>query len=112
MVGVKYVYCTFQRGGVHQWNNASGKVEYLRNLHHHYFFFKVWVSVDSDDREIEFILLRGELESFVNTLGEKVGSCEMMIREILNYLRDKYPHRKYKIDVSEEGINGAYYEGE
>jgi hypothetical protein len=71
----------------------------------------VEVSVDGD-REIEFIMLKHRLEKFVDSWGEIVGSCESQAILILEFLRASYPGRVYRVEVSEDGENGAIVEDE
>jgi len=84
-------------------------VEFLRNDHRHMFHFRVDIEVWHDDRDIEFILFKRELESQyrddIITLDHK--SCEMMADELAEYIQDAYPGRDLKIEVSEDGENGA-----
>ena len=73
----------------------------------------------NDDREIEFILFKRELEAQYSR--ETVGlskylhldhkSCEMLADDLAEYIREEYPGRDLKIEVSEDGENGAvsYY---
>ena len=107
-----YVYCTFTAEKLHKWDGAKevSGVEFLANLHRHLFHFKVGVEVKHDNREVEFILLKRELEKEVKAWGEVVGSCEMMVEKLYTYLQANYPQRKYLIEVSEDSENGANYQ--
>jgi hypothetical protein len=78
----------------------------------HYFYFKVWVEVQHDNRDIEFIQLRRWLESLYssNTLELNNKSCEMLADELYQTVSARYPGDEIRIDISEDNINGAYVE--
>ncbi len=109
-----WVYCTAQVERLHKWDKAGEfeEVSYLANLHRHVFHVRAWVEVFDDDREIEFIMLKHRVEKLIDGWGSVVGSCEMMAREILEYLKVMYKDkpRKFKVEVSEDGENGAMVE--
>jgi len=113
----KWIFVTFQREGIHCWPGAKDLpgVEFLANPHRHLFKFRVEVQVFHDDREIEFILFKRELEKLYGDgiLELDYKSCEMIADELAKYIKDHYPGRFMKIEVSEDGENGAvgYYEG-
>ncbi len=113
----KWIFVTFQREGIHCWPGAKDLpgVEFLANPHRHLFKFRVEVQVFHDDREIEFILFKRELEKLYGDgiLALDYKSCEMIADELAKYINDHYPGRFMKIEVSEDGENGAvgYYEG-
>jgi hypothetical protein len=108
-----WVYCTAQVERLHKWDGAVDKeeVKYLMYLHRHVFHVKAWVEVFDDDREVEFIMLKHRVEKLVDGWDEVVGSCEMMARNILTHLQTAYgDKRHYKVEVSEDGENGAMVE--
>lgn len=107
-----WVYCTFQREKLHKWKGAKKlpEVSYLANLHRHQFQFKVSVQVYTDDREIEFIMLKHKVERLVDSWGTTVGSCEMMAEDIVAFLEKAYGGKKFRVQVSEDGENGAEVE--
>ena len=117
-----FVYVTFQKEGYHCFPEAAtdpryatggvDDVSHLANKHMHYFFFKVWVEVKHNNRDIEFIQLRRWLESMFNdgTLNLNSKSCEMICEDLYRPLATKYPFSEIRIDVSEDNINGAYLE--
>ena len=73
------------------------------------FHFKVAIEVFHDDRELEFILFKRELEGLYtdSTLELDYKSCEMMADDLSEYIIDKYPGRNLVIEVSEDGENGV-----
>jgi hypothetical protein len=117
-----FIYCTFQKEGYHRFpgadvdpNYATGDeydVSHLALRHMHYFNFKVWVQVTHQNRQIEFIQLRRWIERLYSTgsLELDYKSCEMLCDDLYEKLSERYPGMEIRIDVSEEGINGAYTE--
>jgi hypothetical protein len=114
----KWVFVTFQKEGIHKFPGASGLpgVEFLQYDHRHMFHFRVEIQVFHDDREIEFILFKRELLKLYDeaTLELNYKSCEMMSDDLAKYITGHYPGRFLKIEVSEDGENGAvmYYSGD
>jgi len=114
----KFIWVTFQKEGIHKYPQALHDplledVKFLGYPHRHIFHFRVQIQVFHDDRELEFILFKRELEALYNdsTLQLDFKSCEMIADDLANYILDKYPNRKLVIDVSEDNENGAraYY---
>jgi hypothetical protein len=103
------IFVTFQKEGIHRYPLAPKEVEFLRHPHRHMFHFRVEMAVFHDDRDVEFIMLKRELEALYSdkTLTLEYKSCEMMAKELLNYLLTAYPDRDITITVSEDGENGA-----
>ena len=110
----KYIWVTYQKEGIHRYPDAPEGVEFLRNPHRHMFHFKVQIEVFHDDRDIEFILFKRELEGLYTegTLQLNHRSCEMMADDLADYIKVNYPGRHLIITVSEDGENGAtcYYD--
>ena len=67
------------------------------------------LQVFHDDREVEFILFKRELEKLYGDSVLEIDhkSCEMLAEDLAKYVDDHYPGRKMKISVSEDGENGA-----
>jgi hypothetical protein len=110
----KRIFVTFQKEGLHKWPDATQHpgVEFLANEHRHMFHFRVDLQVFHDDREVEFILFKRELEGLYTegTLQLDYKSCEMMADELGEYITDKYSGRHFSIEVSEDGENGCLVE--
>ena len=110
----KYIWVTYQKEGIHRYPDAPKGVELLRNPHRHMFHFKVQIEVFHDDRDIEFILFKRELEGLYTDgiLQLDYRSCEMMADDLADYIKVNYPGRHLIITVSEDGENGAtcYYD--
>jgi len=106
---------SFQKEGIHKYpaaleDPALKDVQFLGYPHRHIFHFKVEIEVFHDDRDIEFILFKRELENLYNeesamTLDYK--SCEMIARDLAKYIHTKYPGRSLSISVAEDNENGC-----
>lgn len=115
-----FIWVTFQKEGIHRYP-AAGEVEALKDVsflahpHRHIFHFRVELEVFHDDRDIEFILFKRELEALYNTGVMQINSmsCEMLARELHDYIDNTYPGRDHAIEVSEDGENGCklYFQG-
>ena len=113
----KRIFVTFQKEGIHKYPAAPEGVEFLQYPHRHMFHFRVEIDVFHDDRDIEFILFKRELERLYSSIEAegKTGptleldykSCEMIADDLSEYIYEKYPHRSFTITVSEDGENGA-----
>lgn len=109
----KFIWITFQKEGIHKYPDAPKGVEFLRHPHRHIFFFRVELEVMHDDRDVEFILFKRELENLYSNdiLQLDYKSCEMMADDLASYIQLNYPNRDLIISVSEDNENGAkcYY---
>lgn len=110
----KHIWVTFQREGIHKYPAALedpklADVSFLGYPHRHMFHFRVELEVFHDDRDVEFILLKRELEGLFDngTLQLDYKSCEMIADDLADYIVDKYPGRRLVITVSEDNENGA-----
>ena len=94
-------------------------MSHLRERHRHVFEVTVWAKQTHDNRDLEYIMLKRDLERWAEEdlgdgsepieLGEM--SCEMVAKELIQYLRDEYDEvRAYKAEVLEDGENGALVE--
>lgn len=95
----------------HRYKEAPQEVLYLRNLHRHMFNYEVELEVFHDDRELEFIMVKHEIESYLATRSENWSneiSCEQMAECIGCILRSKYGfERSLSVSVFEDNENGA-----
>ena len=116
----KMIWVTFRKEGIHKFpaalddpTLATGDeydVSFLGYPHRHIFHFKVSIEVFHDDRDIEFILFKRELESLYSEEGAMTlnyQSCEMIARELAKYIQTKYPNRALSISVAEDNENGC-----
>jgi hypothetical protein len=108
------IWVTFQKEGIHKYPAAASDpklaaVSFLANPHRHMFHFRVELEVFHDDRDVEFILLKRELEGLytAGTLQLNNMSCEMIARELLTYIHETYSGRNCTINVSEDNENGC-----
>ena len=109
------IWVTFQKEGIHRYPAAAtdpklAEVSFLASPHRHIFHFRVELEVFHDDRDVEFILLKRELEGLYNTGGSlklNYMSCEMIARELLAYINETYRGRDCTINVSEDNENGC-----
>ena len=118
----RWIYVKFQKEGIHKYpaalsdpNLATGDkydVSFLGHPHRHIFHFRVWISVQHNDRDIEFIQFKRWLESLYNGQGSTLSldykSCEMMAEDLYQQISTKYPGRSVWIEVSEDGENGTF----
>lgn len=110
----KTIWVRFQKEGIHKYPAALtdpklAEVQFLGHPHRHMFHFEVEMEVFHDDRDVEFILLKRELEGLYEqgTLQLDYKSCEMLCDDLADYILDKYPSRNLRISVSEDNENGA-----
>lgn len=109
-----FIWVTFQKEGIHKYPQALTdpklkEVEFLGYPHRHMFHFRVELEVFHDDRDIEFILFKRELEGLYSegTMQVDNQSCEMIARELAKYIQTKYPNRALSISVAEDNENGC-----
>ena len=101
------IYCSTQFEGFHSWDGAPDEVAFLRDRHRHTFHVTLWMEVDHDDRDVEFILLKRELEAYIaDELQDENYSCEQYARAIRDEFEARYDNR-CRVEVSEDGENGA-----
>lgn len=113
------VYCTFAIDGTHNWANIPdvdylSDVQFLKLPHRHMFHFKCYAEVGHADRDIEFIVMKRDLQTYIDEKyydGEKRScvfgsmSCEHIACELL----DNFEYLT-KVEVNEDNENGAIVE--
>jgi hypothetical protein len=118
----KMIWVTFRKEGIHKYPAAltdptlatgdEDDVSFLGYPHRHIFHFRVWISVQHNDRDIEFIQFKRWLESLYNGQGAVLSldykSCEMMSDDLYDMISQEYPDREIWIEVSEDGENGSF----
>ena len=116
----KMIWVTFRKEGIHCYPAAledpklktgdKYDVSFLGNPHRHIFHFRVWISMQHNDRDIEFIQFKRWLESMYNnsTLSLDYKSCEMMSDDLYEKIVERYSDREVWIEVSEDGENGSF----
>ena len=107
----RHIRVSFQKEGIHKYPAAKDLpgVEFLQYPHRHLFHFYVTLEVNHNDRDVEFILFKRELESLFETGAMQAYnmSCEMMAEEVLGYIETEYPGRVVQVEVFEDDENGA-----
>lgn len=91
----------------HKWDEAPPHVQYLRSLHRHVFHVELHKIVTENNREIEFITLRADVDRFLRERydqGCSSHSCEEFAQRLFEYFNAS------KVIVSEDGENGACIE--
>ncbi len=108
------IWVTFQKEGIHLYPAALtdpelAEVSFLGYPHRHIFHFRVEVGVVHNDRDIEFILFKRELESLYSDgiMQMDHKSCEMLAEDLIGYISVAYPNRPITVSVSEDDENGA-----
>ena len=105
------IWVTTSFEAMHKWVDCPYEdVTFLRSLHRHIFHVKVWCVVNHSDRDIEFIRLKRYLCDYIGNRFSRQNlgnmSCETIAENILRYLNGL----AYKVEVSEDGENGAIVE--
>ena len=112
----RWIWVTFQRAGFHYYpaaisDQALADVNYLGNRHRHLFKFTVQIQVTHNDRDLEFHQVLNVCESLMrNTIDINHKSVEMLADDLFLQLAIRYPNRKMKISVSEDGECGCTIE--
>lgn len=95
----------------HRYLSAPTEVAYLRNLHRHMFNYEIELEVYHDDRELEFIMVKHDVEDYLSHSHlnwEETTSCEQMANCIGLYLQTKHGfERSLTVSVFEDNENGA-----
>ncbi len=100
------VRTTFE--ATHSWPECPFEdVKYLKNEHRHIFHVEVEISVNHQDRDIEFIRAKQDIKDFIRRHFEKqylIGkSCEMIAQKIF----DDCEYNCEYVSVFEDNENGA-----
>ena len=113
----QWVWVTFQKVGFHRYPAAAtdptlANFQYLGDKHRHLFKFKVFIEVFHGDRDVEFHAALNFCESLfeTRTIDIDYKSVEMLADDLYEKLHEKYPGRKMKIEVSEDGECGGLIE--
>ena len=111
------IFVTFQKEGLHYYPAAAtapalADVSFLGSPHRHIFHFRVDIEVEHSNRDIEFIQFKRWLEQLYSSgvLELNYKSCEMMAEDLYVQIATRYPERNIKIEISEDGENGAHLE--
>ena len=125
----RQIWVTFKKEGIHKYPAAltdpmlatgdEYDVSFLGYPHRHKFYFKVWIEVFHNDRDIEFIQFQRWLERRYTSVEKGLDgdvlqldykSCEMIADDLATVIQNKYPDRWLKISVAEDDENGCEIE--
>jgi len=98
------VWVTTQFEAYHKWEDAPDDVCFIRAFHRHIFEVKMEMEVTDDNREIEFFILKRQLNDYVqeNFYGKRFTlSCEQIACLIMSRFK------AFSVTVSEDGENGS-----
>lgn len=102
------VFCRTKFESFHCWPDAPDEVNFLRVRHRHMFGVKAFKTVYHTDRDVEFILLKREVERTIEVFIEEEDtanwSCERWALELLKACK------LTRVEVDEDGENGAIVE--
>lgn len=116
---MRSIWITFTKEGMHKYPGADtdpklatggwDDVSFLGYPHRHTFYFKVWIEVFHNDRDIEFIQFKRWLERLYSedVVQLDYKSCEMIADDLAATIQEKYPNRWVKISVAEDNENGC-----
>lgn len=93
---------------LHNYPDAPDEVSFLRHMHRHKFYVTVEIEVNHNDRDLEFFIVKKQLDKFINTLIITGDSCEGMADSILDMLTNEYGLNRFmEVSVFEDNENGA-----
>lgn len=102
------VIVKLQVEGTHRWKDCNiEEVSFLRDFHRHIFYITCKKQVTDDDRQVEIICMKREIQKYLfTTYGNSPcqfggRSCEMLARELAKKFELTY------CSVLEDGENGA-----
>lgn len=102
------VWAKHSSAGFHSWPSATPHREYLAASHRHQFVTTVWLTVEHNDREVEFHDLLDAIGRVMYD-GRDFGarSCEAIASMVLEEVVRWWPGRDCEVEVSEDGECGA-----
>ena len=107
----KLIVVRTQFEGTHRYPDAPDEVAFLRYPHRHVFHVELQIEVYHDDRELEFIIVKRDLDAYIKWMFESCidKSCEAMAELIRSYAHERWgEHRLVNVGVFEDGENGAW----
>lgn len=113
--------------GIHKYQDAPEQVAFLRNEHRHLFEVSVEIEVFHNDRDIEFFILKEQIDKWIQNHYKDDNncwymdnmSCEAVALYLARYLCNIYNdpternkrNRMISVSVWEDGENGASVTG-
>jgi len=102
---------TTQFEGMHKYPNAPEEVAFLRSDHRHILHVTVWIEQFHNERDVEFIMFKRFVEATIkDSQFPASASCETMSDFLAEKIIKMYANRKLKIEITEDGENGAFIE--
>lgn len=106
----KYVFARARFTAIHAWPACPHEsVTYLRHRHRHEFHVEIRAEVQHNDRDVEFIMLKQQLEDVLRKWHNTdcgSTSCEQFAEDIAVAFKGVVTY----VSVSEDGENGAIIE--
>lgn len=114
----KFIVCTLIKEGIHNWPDIPDTllledVQYLKDFHRHNFRFKCVLKVNHNNRDVEFINLKHQIDEYLEEkyynskyrcLFLNNRSCEMIAEELIENFH------LHRCEVFEDGENGCILE--
>jgi hypothetical protein len=101
----------FEIDNVHMWKDAPDQVDFLRNVHRHLFKCCVYIEQKHTERDIEYLQFKWRLQRNISVFDISIDdSCETIALKIKAYVEKLHPGRAVKVEVLEDGENGAVVE--
>jgi hypothetical protein len=100
----KYIEINLTYQGTHNWPQVNIEaVSYLKHEHRHLFYIKLIKEVAHNEREIEIISFKNEVEAYLAGFNSRFGSksCESIAELLLIKFNCS------EVEVLEDGENGA-----
>lgn len=103
----RFIKIKTQIEGIHSWKDCSLKdVDFLKYPHRHIFYITAIKKVNHNNREIEIITLKREIDNYLNQIQDKNKSfgnwsCEMIAEKLL------IKFNLYECEVLEDNENGG-----
>lgn len=100
----KYIKVKLQFEGVHNWPGCPiEEVSFLKHPHRHMFYVTCLKEVSHNDRDIEIIQFKRQVEDYLKGKSVNLGcsSCEDLAEDILTKFKCD------EVEVMEDNENGA-----
>jgi hypothetical protein len=104
---ISTIIVRFQKPGFHNWGGATGERAYLADRHRHLFKVEAQITVEHDDREVEFHDFLDYCSKHFPEGEHGSRSCEMLCNNLIKKITERYPHRPVTVSVFEDGEVGA-----
>lgn len=104
-----WVYIQTRFVASHRWRNAPDEFPLLRHFHRHEFHVRICKEVTHDNRQIEFIRLKREVDEFIRQNWKDRTDLELSCEQFAGRLLIAFDASM--VDVSEDGENGAVVMG-